>query len=372
MLQSDSGYENHVGRALEITIHVGLLIAMVAAVLLILRPFIPLAVWGVIIAIAAHPTYLRFKTLLGGRKLVSAILFSCLLLSILILPFTLLTGSVMDGVQNLVTKLRDGTPLVPAPPARVATWPLIGVPLSDAWQLASSNLSAAIRNFAPQIRSILSDLFLASAGVGLAALQLVFAIVLAGVLLASDEKAAIVTASISKRLMGERGPELEALASSTIRSVTRGIIGVALIQSLLATIGFFVAHLPGAGLWSVAFLIGAVLQVGVVVLIPAVIYMFAIGSTTHAGIFLVWCIIVGVIDNLLKPLLLGRDASVPMIVVFVGTIGGFMAMGAIGFFVGSVVLSVGYKLFLSWLEDSSRKSSLTLERQASVRSAASR
>ena len=370
MLASNSGYEDHVSRALEITIHIGLLIAMVAAVLLILRPFIPLAVWGVIIAIAAHPTYIRFKKLLGGHKTIAAILFSCLLLAILILPLTLLTGSVVDGVQNLVTKLKDGTPLIPPPPARVATWPLIGVPLTDAWQLASSNLSAAIRTFAPQIKGILSDLFLASAGIGLAALQWMFAILLAGVLLASDERAAKVTASISRRLMGDHGAELEALASSTIRSVTRGIIGVALIQTFLATIGFIVAQLPGAGLWSLAFLIASVLQMGVLVLIPAIIYAFAIGSTTHATIFLGWCLVVGVIDNFLKPLLLGREASVPMIVVFVGTIGGFMAMGAIGVFVGSVVLAVGYKLFLSWLEDRGRSSSLTLEHKASVHSGA--
>ena len=109
--------------------------------------------------------------------------------------------------------------------------------------------------------------------------------------------------------------------------------------------------MPGAGLWTLLFFIAAVLQFGVVVLVPAAIYGFAITSTTSAIIFIVWCIFVGLIDNVLKPLLLGRGSQVPTLVIFLGVIGGFVAMGIIGLFVGAIILSVGYKLFLAWLED---------------------
>ena len=102
-------------------------------------------------------------------------------------------------------------------------------------------------------------------------------------------------------------------------------------------------------MWSAIFLFAAVLQAGGLVLIPAVIYEFAIASTTKAVIFLIWCIFVGAMDNVLKPFLLGRGVAVPIAVVFLGAIGGFMAMGIIGLFVGAIVLSVGYKLFLAWL-----------------------
>jgi len=102
-------------------------------------------------------------------------------------------------------------------------------------------------------------------------------------------------------------------------------------------------------LWAVIFLFAAVLQVGVLVLIPAVLYVFAVSSVTKAAIFLVWCLIVALIDNVLKPLLLGRGVAVPIAVVFLGAIGGFVAIGIIGLFVGAIVLSVGYKLFLAWL-----------------------
>jgi predicted PurR-regulated permease PerM len=122
-----------------------------------------------------------------------------------------------------------------------------------------------------------------------------------------------------------------------------------LIQSVFAGVGFLVVGLPGAGLWAVVFLFAAVLQVGIVVLIPAVVYVFAISSVTTSVIFLVWCIIVALLDNVLKPLLLGRGVAVPIVVVFLGAIGGFVALGIIGLFVGAIVLSVGYKLFLVWL-----------------------
>ena len=140
------------------------------------------------------------------------------------------------------------------------------------------------------------------------------------------------------------------LVASTIRSVTNGILGVAVIQSLLASLGFWFLGLPAAGLWATIFLIAAVLQIGGLVFIPAVAYAFATYPTSHAVIFLVWCVIVGLMDNVLKPILLGRGCKVPMIVVFVGVLGGFVLMRIVGLFVGAVILSVGYKLFMAWLD----------------------
>jgi predicted PurR-regulated permease PerM len=133
--------------------------------------------------------------------------------------------------------------------------------------------------------------------------------------------------------------------------VTTGILGVAFIQSVLAGLGFLVVGLPGAGLWALVFLIAAMLQVGMLVLIPAVVYVFAVSTITKAVIFLIWCAIVGLSDNVLKPVLLGRGVAVPIVVVFLGAIGGFVTLGIIGLFVGAIVLSVGYKLFLAWINE---------------------
>jgi len=287
---------------------------------------------------------------LRGRGVLSSVLITVLLLALLVIPVVLLAGTLVGGIQTLAAHFKDGTAIIPPPPASVETWPLIGVPLKNAWSLASTNVTAALRSFAPQIKAIVPGLLSASAGVSLTVLQFVLSIVVAGVLLANAKNAAGSAHSLASRIFGERGAEFERLASSTIRSVTTGILGVALIQSLLAAGGFLVAGLPGAGLWAVVFLIAAVLQVGTLILIPAVIYMFATASVTKAVIFTVWCLIVALLDNVLKPLLLGRGVAVPIAVVFLGAIGGFVVMGIIGLFVGAIVLSVGYKLFIAWLD----------------------
>ena len=216
--------------------------------------------------------------------------------------------------------------------------------------MASTNLTGLLQSFAPQIKALVPALLAASTGIGLTVLQFVLSLLLTGVLLAKSSSCIEVSHSLANRLFGDQGPEFEQLAGSTIRSVTNGILGVAVIQSVLAGLGFLVAGLPGAGLWTLIFLFAAVLQIGALALVPAVIYMFAIAGTTKAVLFLVWCAFVGLIDNVLKPMLLGRGVSVPTAIVFLGAIGGFVAMGIIGLFVGAIILSVGYKLFLAWLE----------------------
>jgi predicted PurR-regulated permease PerM len=211
-------------------------------------------------------------------------------------------------------------------------------------------LTGLLQSLTPKIATLVPGVLAASAGFALTVLQFVLSILVTGVLLANASGCATATHSLSNRLFGNRGPEFEELAGSTIRSVTNGILGVAVIQTVLAALGFLVGGLPGAGLWTLIFLFAAVLQAGALVLVPAVIYMFAIAGTTKAVLFLLWCIVVALIDNVLKPLLLGRGVAVPIVVVFLGAIGGFIAMGIIGLFVGAIVLSVGYKLFLAWLE----------------------
>lgn len=340
-----------VRRALEISIHVGLLLVLSATCLLILLPFLPIIAWGMIIAVAVYPGYIRVQAVSGGRPRLAAALCTLILLAILILPAGVMTGTLVEGAQTLAARIREGTILIPPPPPRVESWRLIGPPLSDAWNLASTNLAAALRTFAPQLKSYIPSLLSASAEIGLAVLEWVLAILIAGALLANAEDGARAFHRFANRVFGDRAAEFEDLAASTIRSVTTGIIGVALIQSFFAGIGFLIFRMPGAGLWAAVFLFAAVLQIGGLVLVPAVIYMFASAGAGKAVMFVVWCVVVGTMDNVLKPLLLGRGVKVPMAVVFLGAIGGFIAMGVIGLFLGAIVLAVGYKLFLTWLEE---------------------
>ena len=346
----DKGYVN---RAVEASIHIGLVILLAATCIFILRPFIPVLAWGIIVTIAVYPRYQQLQLVLRGRRVLAAVLITLILLAFLIGPVVLLSGTLIGGIQNLVAHFKDGTPIIPPPPAGVETWPLVGIPLKNAWSLASTNITTALMSFAPQIKAIVPSLLSASAGIGLTVLQFALSIIVAGALLANSRGAAGAAHSLANRIFGDNGPEFEEVVGSTIRSVTIGILGVALIQSVLAALGFVVAGLPGAGLWAVVFLVAALLQVGTVVLIPAVIYVFATASVTKAVIFMVWCLIVALVDNTLKPLLLGRGVAVPIAVVFLGAIGGFVAMGLVGLFVGAIVLSVGYKLFLAWINEGS-------------------
>ena len=349
--------EAQVNRALEASIHIGLAFLLVAACLMILLPFIPLIAWGIIIAVAVYPSFRKLQGFLGGRGGLAALLFTLVFLAVLMIPAVLLTQSLIDGVQTLAAHLKDETLTIPPPPAGVETWPIIGRPLKNVWDMASTNLTGVVTKFAPQIAAVIPKLLSASAGIGGAVLQFILSILVSGLLLANAQAAYEVTRSLANRLFGAKGPEFQELVGSTIRSVTTGILGVALIQSVFASVGFLFVGLPAAGVWAVIFLIAAVLQVGVLVLIPAVIYVFAFASTTKAVIFLIWCIIVALMDNVLKPVLLGRGVAVPIAVVFLGAIGGFVAMGIIGLFVGAIVLSVGYKLFLAWLNGASNEPS---------------
>jgi predicted PurR-regulated permease PerM len=342
--------KTYLNRALEVSIHIGLFVALAAGCLLILSPFISVIVWGLIIAIAGYPSYCKLQKLVRGRGGVASVLFTVLLLAVLIVPIALLAQTLIDGFQTLGGRLHNETLTIPPPPPSIATWPIVGKRLSDLWRLASDNLSAALQSFAPQLKTAANGLLGAAAGVGLGVLQFFVSIIIAGFLLGNSGQCARVSRSVAIRFFGNKGAEFEALAAATVRSVTNGILGVALIQSLLAGLGFLVVGIPGAGLCTLIFLIAAVLQAGSLALVPAVIYVFATAPTAKAIVFLIWCVFVALIDNVLKPLLLGRGVPVPIVVIFLSAIGGFMAIGIIGLFIGPIILSVGYKLFQAWLD----------------------
>jgi predicted PurR-regulated permease PerM len=340
-----------VNRALEATIRIGVVVLLVAWCFQIVRPFIVPIVWGIIIAVAVYPGYRRLLPATGGRGGLSAVVCTFVLLVLFIVPALLLLGTLIDSAKLLAKDLSDGTISIPLPPENINAWPIIGKPLARFWHLASTNLRNALTEIAPQLKPIGSWLLSAAAGAVFGILQFVFAIIIAGVLLFRSKGGYDVAESVAARLAGERGPDFVSLATATVRSVTRGILGVALIQSLLAGLGFLVVGIPAAGLLAMICLFLAVIQVGPgLVIIPTIIYVFLTSDTLPAVLFMIWSIFVGLIDNILKPLLLGRGVDVPMVVIFIGAIGGFLSSGIIGLFVGPILLALGYRLFSAWLD----------------------
>jgi predicted PurR-regulated permease PerM len=309
-----------------------------------------LVIWGIIIAVAVYPPYRKMETALGGRRAIAATVFTVLMLIVLIGPSVLLAGTLADSAQDLAAELSDGTLSIPAPPERVGTWPIIGPQLERFWRLASSNLGDALNQIRPQVAVFGRWLLETVAGLGLGLLQFVVSIVIAGVLLANADAGGRMARAIAVRLAGERGAAYAQLGQATVRSVARGILGVAVIQALLAGLGFLAAGVPAAGLLALICLLLSVVQIGpAIVLLGAVIYLFSTADTHVAVIFLFWSIFVALIDNVLKPILLGRGVNVPMLVIFVGAVGGLLASGIIGLFVGSIVLALSYTLFKAWI-----------------------
>ena len=338
--------------AIEAALRIGLLAGLLIWCFNILRPFVGPIVWGGVIATAAYPLFVGFRErLLGGRNAVAATLFTLIALALLLAPTIELGQSMFESAGRLAAQLQSGDFSVPAPPARVQEWPLIGEPLYAAWHLASVNLQGGLSAAAPQLKQLATWLLGAAAGVGADILKFVFAIVLSGVFLANAETVVAVLQRLALRLVGDQGADFAHLAGSTVRGVAQGVLGVAFIQGFAAGIGMLVMGIPAAGLWALLVLVLAIVQLpALLVLGPVIAYAFSTHDTVPAVLFAVWSLLVGFSDSLLKPMLLGRGSTVPMMVIFIGAIGGFMLSGIVGLFTGAVVFVLGYTLIHSWLE----------------------
>jgi predicted PurR-regulated permease PerM len=244
---------------------------------------------------------------------------------------------------------------VPPPSAKVAGWPVIGKPIDSFWRLASENTENAIYQLMPYIKTYGKKIFSAGMGIGLgmgmALIQFIISVFIAGLFLVNSDSGANAVRQLFRRVAGDQGDMFADLAGKTIRSVVQGVLGIAVIQAILAGGGMLIVGVPFAGLWALMVLFFAIVQLPTfLVLGPVVIYVFSVHATTQAVVFMIWSIFVTSCDAFLKPLLLGRGVEVPMLVIFLGAIGGLMLSGVIGLFVGPVVLSISYKIFCAWIE----------------------
>jgi predicted PurR-regulated permease PerM len=333
-------------RAVETSIRIGFIALLVVSCFQVVQPFVQPIVWGIILAIAIHPIYARLVRVLGGREKLSAVILVLGSLLLLIVPLAMITAGLIESAGDLAGKLHEGEIEVPPPPVAVADWPIFGGKLYSLWATASQSLDAALRQMIPHLEAGPRVL---SAGIGIAMFAL--SIVIAGALLSYSDRATNGARKVARRLAPERGDELVALTGITVQSVTCGILGVAAIQAFLAGIGMLAVGVPVAGLWALLVLLVAVLQIpALVVLGPIIAYVFVTHSTLVAILFGVWTLAVSLSDNVLKPILLGRGVDVPMLVIFLGAIGGFILGGIIGLFVGAVLLAVSYTLFNAWVD----------------------
>ena len=326
-------------------LRLGLLLLIVYWCYKIVAPFIPLVLWGVIIAVAVYPLHRSLADRLGNRIKLSATLVTLLGLLILTTPVVVLTESLIVSSMDIASDIADGSVQVPPPPERVEKWPLVGEKLHSSWTLASQNISAALERFGPQLEVLRDRLVATAGGAGVAFLQLFFSIIISGFFLAASNSSMAGARSVVNWLVGEEGPMLLHISESTIRSVARGVLGVAIIEAILIAIGMVVADVPAAGFWTFLVLVLSIIQIPpLLVLVPMTVYVLSTSEPFGITVFIICGVLAVAVDTFLKPVLLGRAADAPMLVVLMGAIGGMMLAGIVGLFVGAVVLTVGWEL----------------------------
>jgi len=353
---------DHIAKAVDITLKLGLLLLLLGWCFKILSPFINMVIWAIIIAVTIFPLYKFFLNRSGKKKKLSAIITTLLLLSVLIVPSIKFASSMVEGIKSFGVELEHRDILVPPPPEKVAEWPLIGDVVYTTWELASDNLEGLLKKYKNELIAFGNWLFNALVGTGMGLLQFIISIIIAGILLIGSDKEYEMSRKFFRKIVGEkRGEEYAATTEVTIRQVAKGVIGVAFIQAFLLGIVFLLAGVPYAGLWALLCLILIIIQIGPLpVNIGIIIYLYYVDSVLIATLWTILIILFSLLDNILKPLLMGKGAPVPMLVIFIGSLGGMIVSGFLGLFIGAIILSLGYKLFIAWInsEDETNLSGL--------------
>lgn len=266
-------------------------------------------------------------------------------------PLIALSSGIYTSTTEVVTGLQDGTISLPKPKASLQEIPLVGEKLYAVMVYASANIEGALLKYSEEIKLFVSKAAAVIGSVGGGFVQFIISTMIAGAFMANADKCQAGAIMLAGRLTGEKGEDLVKLSKVTVRSVTQGVIGVAVIQSTMSALGLVIAGVPGAPFWALAVLLVAIIQLPpILALLPAIIYMFSVESTVAASLFLVWCLIVSGSDAILKPMLLSRGSDIPMLVILLGALGGMAMSGIVGLFVGAVVLSLTYQLLVAWLE----------------------
>ena len=348
----ESEYGSPVRQAVEIAVNLGLILIIVVWCVQVLSPFVSLLAWGTIIAISVYPLFEKLRARLGGSNKSAVIIFAAIGLGIVIVPSWMFADSMIDSLRGMQASAQSGTFDLRPPPESVKDWPVVGERVYDGWAAASANTKQFLEAHHEQVQHVVRSVVSRGAGVFLGILLFVASILVGAGLLANAEMVRAGMHRLFRRLAGDEGDEMLQLTVQTIRSVTVGVLGIAMIQALAGGIGMYAVGIPAVGVWTLLILILAIAQLPPwLVLVPMIIYVFSYESTAVAVIFMIWSLIVSFADMVLKPMFLGRGVPVPMLVILLGAIGGMVMRGVMGLFVGAVVLALGYKLFQWWLAE---------------------
>jgi predicted PurR-regulated permease PerM len=318
--------------------------------LLVLRPFISAALWAVILCFTTWPLFLSLEALLGGRRALSALIATVLLAAIIVVPVVILGATLADNVSSLIAAgqklIRQGPP---SPPDWVASIPLVGSRLADYWNYLNESSAVRLQELARLLPAAKTVVIWGGHALAAGIFQIGLSLLIAFFFYRDGHAAASQLKAALHRIAGERGDRLLELAAATIRAVVYGVLGTALLQGVVAAIGFAIAGVPGpVSLGFVTFVLSFLPGGPLIVAAPAAFWLYRQGSTAWAVFIIAWGLMVGMLDNVVKPLLISRGGKTPMILVMLGVLGGALAFGVIGMFLGPTVVALGYSLFEQW------------------------
>ena len=339
-------------------IQIAAVVILISYCLDIAGPFLSLVIWGLVLAVAIHPLHTKLAAALGGSEKLAATLITVIGLAIVVIPGWMATESIISSITAFAQAAKSGSLQIPPPSDNVADWPLIGERVYQTWSAASANLAETVNNFEPSPRE--ASMWLVGKISSLLAGLLAFgvSVIIAGVSGLYAKSGYKASCALASRITPQRGQHLVDTSIATIRSVTNGVLGVAVIQALLAGIGLLIMGVPHGGVITGIVLITSIIQVpALLIIVPVVFWVFSFAAPVPATIFAVYMLVVALSDNVLKPILLGRGVDLPAAIVLIGAIGGMIQYGVIGLFLGAVILGLGYTILTDWMQSGSEETS---------------
>jgi predicted PurR-regulated permease PerM len=318
----------------------------------IVRPFLIALSWAAMIAIATWPLLLQLQARLGGRRAFAVAVMTTMLLLVLVVPLYFGVRAIVENTEQIVGWSRSlATMTVPQPPGWVEAIPVIGTRLAARWrQLAELAPEDLFTRVSPYVQSLALWFVQQVGGVGLLLFQFLLTVLITAILYVKGEAAAQEVGRFARRLAGTQGENAVYLAAQAIRGVALAVVGTAILQTTLTGLGLLIAGVPFATILTAVVFMLCVAQIGpTLVLIPVVIWMYSQSGALWGTLFLVYAIFCGMVDNVVRPILIRRGADLPLLLIFTGVIGGLIAFGVIGLFIGPVVLAVAYTLLADWV-----------------------
>ena len=328
---------------------------LISAVAWILRPFLTSIIWAAMIVVTTWPILLALQARMKNKRWLAVVTMTCGLLLVIIIPFLLAIIAIIEGRDDVYVWVKNLSAFtVPPPPEWLGNTPLVGVNLADRWRhFAAMDFKGLFANLAPYARQILSWFMNQAGSAGMMVLEFLLTVIISAILYANGEAAAAGIRSFVHRLAGHHGEAAILLAGKAVRGVALGVVVTAIIQATIGGVGLAVTGVPAAILLTAVMFMLCLAQIGpALVLIPALIWVYWNDGLLWGSVLLVFVVLAITLDNVIRPVLIRKGADLPLVLIFAGVIGGLIAFGIMGLFIGPVVLAVAHTLLKAWISGS--------------------